>query len=105
MQNRNIPKPSVFVIFGAAGDLAWRKLIPALYNLFLDHWLPERFAVVGLSRKAMNDDEFQRHVRLGVDRFSRQGRADDEAWGSFSAHLSYLSADPNDPKTFSDLAK
>lgn len=35
------PEPKVFVIFGAGGDLAWRKLIPALYNLFLDQWLPE----------------------------------------------------------------
>lgn len=44
------PEPTVMVIFGASGDLTWRKLVPALYNLFLDRCLPERFAVVGLDR-------------------------------------------------------
>ena len=36
-------EPTVIVIFGASGDLTQRKVVPALYNLFLDHWLPERF--------------------------------------------------------------
>ena len=40
MQKENRPDASIFVIFGGAGDLTWRKLVPALYNLFLDHWLP-----------------------------------------------------------------
>jgi glucose-6-phosphate 1-dehydrogenase len=105
MQNRNIPKPSVFVIFGAGGDLVWRKLVPALYNLFLDRWLPERFAVLGVSRKVMSEADFHSHVRMGVDRFSRQGRANDEDWANFSAHISYITADPNDPNAFNDIAR
>ncbi len=39
--------PVAIVIFGAGGDLTWRKLVPALYSLFRDQWLPERFAIIG----------------------------------------------------------
>jgi glucose-6-phosphate 1-dehydrogenase len=42
------PQPTVLVIFGGGGDLTHRKLVPALYNLFLDHWLPDPFAAGGL---------------------------------------------------------
>ena len=40
--------PVAIVIFGAGGDLTWRKLVPALYSLFVDRWLPERFAIIGI---------------------------------------------------------
>ena len=69
--------PAVIVIFGAGGDLTWRKLIPALYNLFLEHWLPERFTVVGLDRQQMSLEDFRAHLREGVDRFSHRGKAED----------------------------
>ncbi len=105
MQTPNVPKASVFVIFGAGGDLAWRKLIPALYDLFLDHWLPEKFAILGVGRKPMSDEAFRQHQRDGVDRFSRRGRANEELWGSFSSHLSFMTEDLSDPDSFSDLAK
>jgi glucose-6-phosphate 1-dehydrogenase len=48
------PPPTVLVIFGAAGDLTHRKLLPAVYNLFLDHWLPDRFAVLGVDRAPLD---------------------------------------------------
>jgi glucose-6-phosphate 1-dehydrogenase len=104
MQTRNVPKSSVFVIFGAGGDLAWRKLVPALYDLFLDQWLPERFAVLGVGRKEMADEAFRRHLREGVDQFSRRGKADEESWKQFAPHLTYAGADLNDPQAFNDLA-
>ena len=47
--------PSTIVIFGAAGDLTGRKLVPALYNLYLDEWLPEEFAIVGVDIKKISD--------------------------------------------------
>jgi len=104
MQTLNLPKPSVFVIFGAGGDLAWRKLVPALYDLFLDHWLPERFAVLGVDRREMADEVFRQHLHEGVDLFSRRGEADEEMWKQFSPHLSYAIADLDDPQAFNDLA-
>ena len=45
------PEPTTLVIFGAGGDLTWRKLMPAIYNLFLENWLPQNFAVIGVDRK------------------------------------------------------
>jgi len=56
------PAPTVMVIFGAVGDLTWRKLVPALYNLYLDHWLPAQFAVIGLDRKENEPGRFSRSI-------------------------------------------
>jgi glucose-6-phosphate 1-dehydrogenase len=92
--------PATIVIFGAGGDLTWRKLVPALYNLFLDGYLPDQFAVIGLDRKEMSDDDFRQHLRDGVGQFSRRGKAEDEAWQEFASHLSFFSADFGDPETY-----
>jgi glucose-6-phosphate 1-dehydrogenase len=96
-------QPAAIVIFGAGGDLTWRKLVPALYNLYLDHWLPEQFALVGVDLKEMNDEDFRQHLRDGVDQFSRRGKADSKVWGEFASHLSFLSADFGDPATYKTL--
>ncbi|TMI79531.1 MAG: hypothetical protein E6H04_10440, partial [Bacillati bacterium ANGP1] len=53
------PDGAILAIFGGGGDLAWRKLVPALYDLYLDHWLPKRFALVGLGRQRLSDEEFR----------------------------------------------
>src|SRR3954447_2221595 len=88
---------TVLVIFGAAGDLARRKLVPALYNLFLDGRLPGPFAVLGVDRVALDDDGFRRQLRAGVDRFARRGKARVDVWGTFASHISYLQAGLLDP--------
>ena len=84
---------TVMVIFGAWGDLAWRKLVPALYNLFLDRRLPERFAVLGVARREMSDEAFRARLKEGVDTFSRQGKAREEEWRDFAARIFYLAED------------
>jgi glucose-6-phosphate 1-dehydrogenase len=68
--------PTALVIFGATGDLAQRKLLPALYNLAHEGALPERFALVGNARSEMTDDEFREMAVESVRTFSR--RAPDE---------------------------
>ncbi|MDR4474175.1 MAG: glucose-6-phosphate dehydrogenase, partial [Nitrospira sp.] len=65
-------EPCTLVIFGGSGDLARRRLIPAVYNLLLDGLLPAKYAVIGLGRKPMTDDEFRALVREGVVTHSRQ---------------------------------
>jgi glucose-6-phosphate 1-dehydrogenase len=90
------------VIFGGGGDLSWRKLVPALYNLFLDRWLPERFAVLGVDRKPMNDDAFRQHLRQGADDFSRR-KPDDASWNDFARRISYQTANVNDAQAFAAL--
>jgi glucose-6-phosphate 1-dehydrogenase len=98
------PEPTVVVIFGAGGDLTRRKLVPAVYNLFLDKWLPERFAVLGVDRKSLSDADFRQQLREGVDQFSRQGKTEDEAWNAFAPRLTYLTADFTDQAAYKELA-
>ncbi|MED1442852.1 glucose-6-phosphate dehydrogenase [Aeribacillus composti] len=59
-----------FVLFGATGDLAKRKIFPALYHLFLDQKMPHSFSIIGLGRREWSDDEFQTHVEHSVKTFS-----------------------------------
>jgi len=92
--------PTILVIFGAGGDLTWRKLVPALYNLCLDNLLPDRFAIFGVDLKGMSVDDFRLRMRQGVDQFSRRGKSSEEEWNTFAPYLNYLPADFNDPKFF-----
>ena len=69
--------PTNLAIFGATGDLATRKLLPALYNLAHDGALPERFNLVGISRSEMIDEEFRELATKAVRQYSR--RTPDEA--------------------------
>src|ERR1035437_765958 len=65
---------TIIVIFGAGGDLTHRKLMPAIYNLYLDGLLPQKFEVMGLDIKNMSDEIFRKELRDGVDHFSRRGK-------------------------------
>jgi glucose-6-phosphate 1-dehydrogenase len=105
MENSTHPEAAVLVILGAAGDLTWRKLMPALYDLFLDQYLPAQFAVLGLDLKQLNDESFRQQMRDGVNRFSRRGRAEDDTWHAFAQRLSFLTANFSDPATFTTLAQ
>ena len=97
--------PTVFVIFGGGGDLTWRKLAPALYNLWLDKDLPEPFQVIALDMKEIDSAAFVQHLREGVDRFSRRGKAEDEPWSQFAKNIAYRRADFTDEKAFTALAE
>ena len=66
-------EPVTVVIFGGAGDLAHRKLLPALYNLCVDGVLPSGTAIVGVGRKDFSDDQYREFARSGVEQFSRRG--------------------------------
>ncbi len=65
-------RSTVLVIFGALGDLASRKLLPAIYNLAHEGALPERIELIGISRAETSDEQFRDHVRESIDRFSRR---------------------------------
>lgn len=98
------PMPTIFTILGAGGDLTHRKLIPALYNLYLDQWLPDRFLVLGIGHGEMTDESFREGLKEGVDRFSRRGKSATDSWGEFSSHLFFRSGEMDDPKTYKELA-
>ena len=81
MSDLSFPQtPFILVIFGATGDLANNKLIPALFSLFKKNHLPEEFFIIGFARRPLADQEF-------VDHFSYVQK--DEAWGEFAKHISY----------------
>ncbi len=93
MKANNKPKPTIFMIFGGTGDLAERKLIPALYNLFLEDHMPKEFAIIGLGRTDYTDDSFKKLLLDGINKFSRSGKAEKEKWDDFSNHITYLISD------------
>jgi glucose-6-phosphate 1-dehydrogenase len=64
--------PTTLVIFGATGDLAHRKLLPALYNLAHEGALPERFELIGIARSELSDEDFRSIARESIERFSRR---------------------------------
>ena len=104
MEKLTSSNPVAIVIFGAGGDLTWRKLVPALYSLYRDQWLPERFAIIGMDLKNMSDDEFWQHLQEGIKQFSRQDKPNDELWQRFASSLTYRVADFTSPECYASLA-
>ncbi len=100
------PGPAAIVIFGAEGDLTGRKLVPALYSLFLAGRFPERFALLGVDRRRMNLEEYRDHLRENVDRHSRLGKTEPKSWSSFAAHVTdFIPADFTEPTAYAALSK
>src|SRR5215472_9226483 len=87
-----VTEPVTLVIFGGGGDLAHRKLLPALYNLHLDGLLPPRIAIVGVGRKPISDDDYRAFATEGVKKFSRRP-LDEHAFPTFAAALFFVSAE------------
>lgn len=99
-----LPQPCVLVIFGAAGDLSWRKLLPAIYNLNVDGVLPSNFAVIGFGIGSQGDgDEWIRtRAKDGIQHFSRQP-LDENHWQDFARALFYIEGSFNDAQAFAHL--
>jgi glucose-6-phosphate 1-dehydrogenase len=87
-----VPQDHVIVVFGATGDLARRKLLPALYHLSAEGLMPRRYRIIGVSRTRMSDAEFRALVRESVDVHCRCDRAT-AAWESFATKVSFLADD------------
>jgi len=96
------PHACVVTIFGASGDLTKRKLIPALYNLALEHRLPERFAVVGYARSEMSHEAFREKMREAVSEFSRTP-LNESVWQQFASTLYYVSGGYEEPEGYQKL--
>lgn len=80
---------NTFVLFGATGDLAKRKIYPALFNLFLDGKLPEVFSVIGLGRREWSDETFKANIERSLHSFSRREASDAEAVNKFLSFFRY----------------
>ena len=97
--------PTIMIIFGACGDLTKRKLIPAIYNLYLDGLIPEKFAILGLDIKKISDETFRKVLHEGVDQFSRRGKTGKSKWQLFVKSLHYQMSDFTNKSTYSILKK
>ena len=97
--------PVLFVIFGGAGDLAWRKLIPALFDLSQDRSQPAQFAIIAVDRIKLGDDALRRRLHDGVNQFSRFGKAKTAAWNQFAQHIQYQPGDFTKLQTYTALGK
>ena len=95
--------PTTLVIFGATGDLARRKLLPALYNLASDGALPERFNLIGVSRAERSHDSYREIVIDSVRRFSRR-TPDDKVLDALFADVRYIAGTFDDPEVYSKLS-
>src|SRR5438876_6843405 len=94
--------PCIMVIFGAAGDLTKRKLIPALYNLKKGDLLSDNFAVIGVARAELNDEEFRRRLRDDMKDFATD-KVDEKVWKWLEERLYYFSGNFTDDQTFTRL--
>lgn len=83
---------TTIVIFGASGDLTRRKLIPALFDLYIKQRLPAAFRIVGVSRSPMSDDDFHFRMETSCKEFARY-HMDQEKWDQFTSYISYHAGD------------
>lgn len=102
--NKNI-ESAVVVIFGAGGDLTWRKLIPALFSQYLAGNLPEKFRVMGVDRKELRLEEFRKPKWDNSRKSSRRGSGDKAAWETFAANLFYDKMDFKNLDDYPELAE
>ncbi|MGH2723379.1 MAG: glucose-6-phosphate dehydrogenase [Actinomycetota bacterium] len=98
------PDPCAIVIFGASGDLTHRKLLPALYHLFVEGLLPASFGIVGYARTDMKNAEFREMARESVAKHGRT-QPEDEPWSEFARGLFYVPGEFSDPGAMAHLRR
>jgi glucose-6-phosphate 1-dehydrogenase len=97
-----IPDPCIIVIIGASGDLTARKIVPALFNLYLNNGLPDPFLIVGCARTKLGDQEFRDNMKNAL---LSAGTIDLTKWNSFAQLLFYQPIDYKEPTSFLNLAE
>ncbi|HEX2471048.1 MAG TPA: hypothetical protein VHK05_10685, partial [Candidatus Limnocylindrales bacterium] len=99
-----VPDPCILVLFGSTGDLAHRKVIPAMYHLWRTNLLPHEFVLLAIGRRPYDDESFRDEVRSSLEQFSRALPLDEPAWQSFRKHIQYHKLDFDDPSGFETLS-
>ena len=105
MSSKLKAEPTIFIIFGGTGDLNARKLAPALYNLYLDGWMPKQFSIIGTGRTKLTDDQFRANLLEGINQFSRSGKTTKAKWEEFSKNIFYQVSDAKDAETYKEFGK
>jgi glucose-6-phosphate 1-dehydrogenase len=102
-ETRERADPCTMVIFGALGDLARRKLLPAIYQLMKEHLVHEDFAVLGVARDQSTDDDFRKAMREALGRSDEVHNLDDTLWQELCKRLFYVSADLTNPDDYAAI--
>jgi glucose-6-phosphate 1-dehydrogenase len=98
-----VPDPCAFVLFGATGDLAHRKVLPAIYQLWRTNLLPAEFSLVAVARRPYTDAAFAVEVHASLEKYSRVQPIDEGAWTEFAQRISYQQLDFADDVGFDRL--
>jgi glucose-6-phosphate 1-dehydrogenase len=100
-----VAEPCTVILFGASGDLAKRKVIPALYDLAIHDALGPRYALVGFARTPMTDESFRATAGDAAKSISEVGPIDPKQWDGFASNLFYSPGDYNNQDAYAQLAK
>jgi glucose-6-phosphate 1-dehydrogenase len=100
-----VAEPCTVVLFGASGDLAKRKVIPALYDLAIHDALGPRYALVGFARTPMTDESFRSMAGEAAKTISEVGPIDPKQWDEFASNLYYSPGDYSNPEAYAQLVK
>lgn len=92
-----------FVLFGGTGDLAKRKIYPALYNLFIDKKMPEAFSIIALGRREQSSADFQQNVAKSLQTFSRRTVNDPATLEAFLQTIRFTVLDANQVEDYHKL--
>jgi len=101
----NVAEPCAVVLFGASGDLAKRKVVPAMFDLANHGVFGPDYAIVGYARTPMTDESFRESIGEAAKTMSEIGPIDPEKWKDFSSHLHYHAGDYSTADDFAKLAK
>lgn len=96
--------PQIIVLFGASGDLTKRLLMPAIYNLCFHEALPDKFAILGLSKDEMDDEGFRQKIAKDLQEFGKR-KFDENLYKKLSPSLYYTSGNFDDPKLYEEIKK
>ncbi|MFN8240129.1 MAG: glucose-6-phosphate dehydrogenase [Bacteroidales bacterium] len=99
-----MPDNQVLIIFGASGDLTYRKLIPAIYSLEKQRMLPGKFSIIGVGRKKMAPGEFTARLKEGIAAFSGESDLSENSMSNFLNRISYIDLEYDHKPGFSRLA-
>ncbi|MEB3883363.1 glucose-6-phosphate dehydrogenase [Lyngbya sp. CCY1209] len=102
LQQDRIPEPQILTIFGASGDLTQRKLVPAIYQMYLERKLPPELTIVGVARREWSHDYFRSRLREGIEDFGG-GLQSEQIWETFAKGLFYCSGNIDQPESYQKL--
>jgi glucose-6-phosphate 1-dehydrogenase len=102
-EGRKNLEPCTVVIFGASGDLTSRKLIPALYHLYLEKQMPASCRIIGVARREKTDDSWRQELREALNQFSRTKPVDESVWTAFAQQIFYCQGDISEASTYATL--